>query len=166
MQRALGEPARPVEIVVGTFDDPSEAAAAQRTLEAIGIHARLTTVASASLATERIRYAVAVAPPDSRTAIQALQERMSERGEPATAIDRDQPIEEPPPPVACPECGSESTTTMPLGIVGGLAAAGLALAGSMTIHADTFYLAAVIIAAIAFLGPNRKCRRCGNKWAE
>lgn len=166
MQRALGEPARPVEIVVGTYDDPAEAAAAQRALGELGIEARLTTVASASLATERIRYAVAVAPSDSRAAIQALQQGMSDRGEPATAIDRDEPIEEPPPPVVCPECGSQSTTTMPLGIVGGTGAAVLALAGSMTVHADTFYLAAVIIAAIAFLGPNRKCRVCGNKWAE
>jgi hypothetical protein len=170
MIRSLGdEPPGSTEIVIATFSDPGEAAAARDALGEALVGAKVSAVAEPRLSRrgepEAVRYTLAVEPQDARRAIEALQQRLPP-SEPPIELDLDEPLEVPAPPIACPECGSDQvrTTSTILIALGG--AVVLSMAGWLTSHEDLFYLAAAIFALIVALGPNRRCLECSHRWLE
>lgn len=163
------EPRSTPEILIATFSDPAEAAAAQAALSEDGVEARVTTIATPRLSRsgepDELKYGLAVEPREARRAIEALQQRLPP-SEPPLELDLDEPLEAPPEPILCPECSSERvrTTSTILFAIGG--AIVLSVVGWATGHEDLFYLAAAIFALMIALGPNRRCLECGHRWLE
>ncbi len=157
------------EIIIATFSDPQEAAAAARALAEEGVEARVSTIAAPRLSRrggpEEVKYGLGVEPRDARRAIEALQQRLPPT-EPPLDLDLDEPLEAPPEPILCPECGADQirTTSTILGAIGG--AILLSVIGLITGHEDLFYLAAGIFALVIALGPNRRCLECDHRWLE
>jgi hypothetical protein len=157
------------EIVIATFSDPGEAAAARDALAEALVGAKITAVAAPRLARrgepEEVKYTLAVEPQNARRAIEELQQRLPP-SEPPIELDLDEPLEVPPAPIVCPDCGSDQvrTTSTILLAIGG--AAVLSIAGWLTSHEDLFYLAAAIFALIVAFGPNRRCLQCSHRWLE
>ncbi len=163
------EPRADPEILIATFSDGTEAAASHGALAEAGIASRVTTIATPRLSRrgepDDVKYGLAVEPRDARRAIEALQQRLPP-AEPPLELDLDEPLEAPPEPVLCPECGAARvrTTSTILFAIGG--AILLSVVGWATGHEDLFYLAAAIFALMIALGPNRRCLECGNRWLE
>lgn len=163
------EPRTTPEILVATFSDPREAAAAHAVLTEALITARVTTIATPRLSRhgepDELKYGLAVEPRDARRAIETLQQSLPPT-EPPLELDLDEPLELPPEPLTCPECGGErvrTTATISFAIGGAIV---LSVVGWMTGHEDLFYLAAAIFALMIALGPNRRCLECGHRWLE
>ncbi|HEU5163651.1 MAG TPA: hypothetical protein VFV54_10930 [Thermoanaerobaculia bacterium] len=163
------EPRSAPEIIIATFSDPGEAAEAREALAQALVAARVSAITATRLSrrgeAEPIKYGLAVAPRDARRAIEALQQRLPP-SDPPVELDLDEPLEAPPEPIACPECGSDqvrTASTILLAIGGALA---LSATGWATGHEDLFYLAAAIFALMMALGPNRRCLACGHRWLE
>jgi hypothetical protein len=163
------EPYLEPEIIIATFSDEAEAAASHRALSDEGLASRVTTIATPRLSrsgeADDVKYGLAVEPREARRAIEALQQRLPP-SDPPLELDLDEPLEAPPEPLSCPECGSaqvRTTSTILFAIAG---AALFSLLGWATGHEDLFYLAAAIFALIIALGPNRRCLECGHRWLE
>ncbi|HVR42063.1 MAG TPA: hypothetical protein VMS56_01355 [Thermoanaerobaculia bacterium] len=160
---------RTPELVIATLTDAREADTARAALGSAGIAARVTTIATPKLGAggERVdvRFGVSVAPHDARHAIEILHARLTSTDGDAIELDLDEPLE-PPRHVRCPECESEQVRTTSTVIGALLGAAVLAAVGWAIGQEDVFYLAAVIVALILVLGPNRRCLQCGHRWME
>ncbi|HUP44043.1 MAG TPA: hypothetical protein VM779_00880 [Thermoanaerobaculia bacterium] len=141
----------PSHVVVASFRSPAEAQAARAAIEEAGIESTLVR-------DQMIGIGVVVAAKDADRAIDLLRDLWPDPG----------PWREEEPPVVeverCPECGSPDLIRirrLPFFIVFSTVMVAIGYAVGQR---DLFGLLVVIVAALLFLGPNRRCLTCGALW--
>jgi hypothetical protein len=159
-----------VEMVVATFVDPREADGAASVLREAGVVAKVSTISTITLPArserEPDKFGVVVASTDAREAIDILQKRFAPPQDDPFEIDLDEPLEAPPEPLQCPECGSEQIRSYSTVFIAIAAVLALMTVGWLTGFDEMFYLAAAIVGLILFFGPNHRCAQCGHRWME
>lgn len=140
----------PPQVVIASFRSVAEAQIARAAIEEAGIDVAVAVEQSLGIG-------VSVSATDADRAVAILRDLWPESHE--TAADDGQSE-----PERCPECGSSvflRIRRLPFFL--GFTALMLTL-GVATDQRDLFTLMIGIVAALLFVGPNRRCLDCGERW--